>query len=120
MKDITKQFISLSLLGALLAGCTSTTVIKSSPQGAKVYLDNVYKGTTPYTQKDSKIVGAKTPLRLTMDGYQPLETHLTKDEKTNVGAIVGGCFVLFPFLWTQGYDPEHMYELTPISAPAAK
>ena len=77
-------------------------------------------GTTPYTQKDSKIVGTKTPLKLTMDGYEPFETHLSKDEKADVGAIIGGVFFLFPFLWTEGYQPEHTYELTPIAPPAAK
>ena len=120
MKDKMKQSIVLCTISLLVAGCTSTTVIHSRPEGAKVYEDNVYVGTTPYTQKDTKIVGTKTPLRLTMEGYEPFETHLCKDEKPDVGAIAGGFFFLFPFLWTEGYQPEHTYDLTPISPPAAK
>jgi hypothetical protein len=110
----------LATVSSLVAGCTSTTVIHTRPEGAKVYLDNVYVGTTPYTQKDMKIVGTQTPLRLMMEGYEPFETHLSKDEKADVGAIIGGCFFLFPFLWTEGYLPEHTYDLTPVSTPAAK
>lgn len=109
----------LCILSSLVAGCSSTTVIHSRPEGAKVYLDNVYKGTTPYTQTDMKVVGTKTPLRLTKEGYEPFETHLTKDEEPDIGAIVGGCFFLFPFLWTEGYQPEHTYDLTPLSASPA-
>jgi hypothetical protein len=120
MKDIIKKSIVLCTISSLVAGCTSTTVIHSRPEGAKVYLDNSYKGTTPYTQKDTKIVGTQTPLRLTKDGYDPFETHLSKDEKADVGAIIGGVFFLFPFLWTEGYLPDHTYDLTPISTPAAK
>jgi hypothetical protein len=120
MKDIVKKSVVLCTMTSLLAGCTSTTVIHSRPEGAKVYLDNSYMGMTPYTQKDSKIVGTQTPLRLTKDGYEPFETHLSKDEKPDVGAIVGGVFFLFPFLWTEGYQPEHTYDLTPIAPPAAK
>jgi len=120
MKDKIRQSIVLCTISSLVAGCTSTTVIHSRPEGAKVYEDNVYVGTTPYTQKDTKIVGTKTPLRLTMEGYEPFETHLSKDEKPDVGAIAGGFFFLFPFLWTEGYQPEHTYDLTPISPPAAK
>lgn len=120
MKDITKKTLVLCTLTSLVAGCTSTTVLHSRPEGAKVYLANIYKGTTPYTNQDLKIVGATTPLRLTMEGYQPLDTSLTKDEKVNVGAVVGGVFFLFPFLWTEGYLPEHTYDLAPIATPAAK
>ena len=120
MKDIVKKSVALCTIGSFLVGCTSTTVIHSKPEGARLYEDNVYVGTTPYTQKDSKIVGTQTPLKLTLDGYEPFETHLSKDEKADVGAIVGGVFFLFPFLWTEGYLPEHTYELTPITPAAAK
>jgi len=88
-------------------------VIHSRPEGARIYVDNVYVGTTPYTYKDMKIVGAKTPLTLKLDGYETLTTNLNKSERPDVGAIVGGVFFTFPFLWTMEYDPVHTYELEP-------
>jgi len=42
--------ISLMLAGAILfASCSSSTLIQSSPSGAKVYLNGEYAGVTPYT-----------------------------------------------------------------------
>jgi hypothetical protein len=46
-----------------------------------------------------------------MEGYETFNTELRRDERANAGAIVGGCFVLIPFLWTMDYDPTHTYEL---------
>ena len=33
-----------------------------------------------------------------------------------MGAIIGGVFLLFPFLWTMKYDPARTYELTPLGS----
>ena len=119
-KDVYKRQAVLCTMTSLLVGCTSTTVIHSRPEGATVYIDDMNVGKTPYTRKDTKIVGTQIAVRLKMDGYEPFETHIYKDEKADVGAIIGGVFALFPFLWTEGYQPEHTYELTPIAPSAAK
>jgi PEGA domain len=113
MKNSIKKSIVLLTMSSLVAGCSSTTVIHSRPEGAKVYMDGVYVGKTPYKYSDMKIVGSKTPLELKVDGYETIDTHLSKSEKPDIGAIVGGVFFTFPFLWTMEYQPEHMYELEP-------
>jgi hypothetical protein len=120
MKEIVKKSIALCAMTSLLAGCTSTTVIHSRPEGAKIYIDDMNVGKTPYTQKDTKIVGTHIAVRLKMDGYEPFETQIYKNEKLDVGAIIAGCFVYFPFIWIEGYQPEHTYELTPIAPSATK
>ena len=62
--------ISLMLAGAILfASCSSSTLIQSSPSGAKVYLNGEYAGVTPYTHTDTKIVGSSTQVRLEKEGY---------------------------------------------------
>lgn len=98
----------------ILSGCASTTIINSSPSGAKVYIDGEPVGTTPYTYTDTKIVGSSTPVRLVMDGYEDFNTLLKRNEEANVGAIIGGIFLLFPFLWTMDYKASHTYELIPL------
>ncbi|GAB3547521.1 hypothetical protein GCM10027577_22630 [Spirosoma fluminis] len=90
-------------------------MIQSNPSGAKVYLNSAYVGTTPYTHTDTKIVGATTYVRLEKEGYQQLNTSFSRDEKADAGAIIGGLFLLFPFLWTMKYDPFRTYELIPAS-----
>jgi len=103
-------FMALVLL---CASCTSTTLIQSNPSKAKVYLNGDLVGETPYRHSDSKIVGSSMVLRLEKDGYNPLVRTITKDEEVNVGAIIGGLFVVVPFLWTMQYQPVHTYELKP-------
>lgn len=99
----------------LLGSCTSSTLISTRPAGAKLYVNGQYKGVTPYSYSDTKIVGTTTDLRFEQDGYEPLQVPLVRNERADGGAIVGGIFLLFPFLWTMKYDPEHAYELRPLS-----
>ena len=113
---MTTKTISLMLSGSiLLTSCASTTMIQSNPSGAKVYLNGEPVGSTPYTHRDMKIVGSTTTVKLEKDGYEPLNSSFSKDEEADIGAIIGGCFVLVPFLWTMKYKPTHTYELIPSS-----
>ena len=97
----------------LFASCSSTTLIQTEPSGAKVYMNEEYKGVTPLSYSDTKIVGSITSVRFEKEGYETLYTTLTRNESADVGAIIGGIFFLFPFLWTMKYNPTHLYELKP-------
>ena len=89
---ITKT-ISLLLAGSILfTSCVSTTMIQSNPSGAKIYLNGELVGTTPYTYKDTKIVGSTTTATLEKEGHEPLNTSFSRNEETDVGAIIGGIF----------------------------
>ena len=113
MKKVSLISAALFFILISLSSCSSVTMIKSEPNGAKVYLNDNYVGNTPYKMEDSKISFSRTFVRIEKDGYKTLETYITKDEDVNVGAIVGGVIFWFPFLWTMSYMPEHIYELTP-------
>ncbi len=102
----------------LFASCSSTTLIQSEPSGAKLYMNGEYMGVTPFSYSDTKIVGSSTEIRLEKEGYEPLYTMMSRDETADVGAIIGGVFFLFPFLWTMKYKPTHNYELIPLSSAA--
>jgi len=106
--------VSLLLSGLVLfTSCASTTLIESTPDGAKVYINQEYVGKTPYTYKDSKAAGSRTPLELKKEGYKNLQTTLRRNEQADVGAIIAGIFFLIPFVWTMKYKPTHHYELEP-------
>src|SRR5207237_1115299 len=49
---------------AALAACSSSTVIRSNPPGARVFVDGQYVGQTPVVMSDTKIVGSTTSVRL--------------------------------------------------------
>lgn len=112
MNTFYKKNLTLLLLVIItFANCSSTTKISSSPEGAKVYINNEFKGKTPYIHKDTKIVGSSIVVKLKKENYKEFSTVITKDEEFNTGACVGGVFVLVPFLWIMQYQPEHKYEL---------
>ena len=115
MKIKTSVILSAFILafGILAASCSSTTIISSEPEGAKLYIDEEYVGKTPYSYTDTKILGSQITVRILADGYAPFNTVISRDEKVDAGAIVGGLFFLIPFLWTMEYKPTHFYELTP-------
>jgi hypothetical protein len=107
------RFAVALAIGSFLTACTSTTIINSRPQGARLYLNGMYVGQTPYTMSDTKVVGSTTTVRLEAQGYEPLDGAITRNEEFDVGACIGGVFLLFPFLWIQGYHPVHTFELRP-------
>ncbi|MDO9261911.1 MAG: PEGA domain-containing protein [Flavobacteriaceae bacterium] len=110
------RMVSIILtVSILFTSCGSTTLIQSNVPGAKVYLNGEMVGTTPYSHHDSKIVGATTQIRLEKEGFQTFNSQFSRDEQVDVGAIIGGIFFLFPFLWTMKYKSSRTYELLPVS-----
>jgi len=113
------QLFPIAGLVTLLAftGCASSTVLQSQPPGARVFLNNVPVGTTPYTMTDANIVGTTTQVRLEYPGYAPLNTYIVRNEELDPLALIGGCFLLVPFLWVMRYSASHFYQLQPAGAP---
>lgn len=116
---ITKSISFLLASIIFLASCSSRTLIQSNPSGAKVYLNGESVGTTPYNHQDTKIVGSTNSVKLEKEGFEPFNATFSRNEQADAGAIIGGVFFLFPFLWTMKYKPEHLYDLVP-SANGAK
>ena len=118
MKTQNKRFaavlMSVVILSASFLSCSSTTMISTIPEGAKVYLNDEFRGVTPYKHSDSSISGTNTAMMLKREGYEDFYTTLSKNEAVDVGAVIGGVFFLFPFIWTMGYNPSHTYELYPL------
>jgi hypothetical protein len=92
-----------SLIGAItlcaFTGCASSTVLQTQPPGATVAINGAIVGRTPYTLTDTKVVGSSTPIRFEYPGYAPLDVTLTRNEEVDVLPLIGGLFVLVPFLW---------------------
>ncbi len=112
MKLLFKNSQLLIAIASFLAqGCSSTTRINSVPKGAKVYIDDQYKGVTPYDYSDTKIVGSPTRIRLVKEGYEEFHTTIQRSESFQPCACAGGVVFLVPFLWIMGYNPDRTYEM---------
>ncbi|MGD0626387.1 MAG: PEGA domain-containing protein [Thermodesulfobacteriota bacterium] len=103
----------------LFMGCASTTNIKSRPDGAEVFIDNVRIGVTPVQYSDTAIAGSTKALRLKKEGYRPFDSVIRKSE-FQVGPCIGGVFVLFPFIWVLGYPEVYELELEKLPEPEKK
>jgi hypothetical protein len=108
---ITPLLLAITLL---FSSCSSTSVIISEPPGAAVFINGQRVGTTPYPYRDTKVVGSCNGLSLELDGYEPVNTIFCRDEAADVGAIIGGIFVLVPWLWFMKYQPYRHYEMIPL------
>lgn len=96
-----------------VTGCASTTVLQTTPPGATVSVNGFVVGRTPYALTDTKIVGSATPLRFEAPGYAPLDVMLFRNEEVDVLPLIGGIFLLVPFLWVMKYQANHNYQLQP-------
>src|SRR5687767_8644360 len=114
--SIALRIVAAVTIGSTLLGaCASTTVIRSNPPGAKVFLDDQPVGVTPYAMTDTKIVGTQTRVRLEYPGVRPHYAIIQRNEKFDVLACVGGFLVLIPFLWIMGYKDEHYFDMSQAS-----
>ena len=101
--------ISLLVCFSILA-CSSTTVIQSSDPQSKIYVDGEMLGKGSVTYSDTKIVGSSTMITIKKEGCLARNFSMSRSEDFDVGACIGGAFVLVPFLWIMKYRPMHSYE----------
>jgi hypothetical protein len=92
-------------------GCTSTTVIRSRPLGADLYIDNELVGKTPFVYTDRKWFLGQFEYRLVKEGYHLKEGEIKRSQEWDVGAILG----YFSLPWARKYKSEQIIELNKIS-----
>lgn len=105
------QLIGLVFAAVLLASCASSTIISSTPKGAKLYIDGQSVGTTPYRHRDRKVSLSTTSYRIEAPGYEALQGSISKDGQVHGGAAVGGFFLIIPWLWVMRYNDHYHFEL---------
>lgn len=84
----------LIVLSVAMVGCAESTVIRSYPSGAKLYVNDQLKGITPVvlTVPRSEFADENFRVRLEHDGYATAEEKLQK--RVCGGRIAGGVFTL--------------------------
>lgn len=105
------RLAALFLLVVLAASCASSTIISSTPKGAKLFIDGQAVGSTPHRHRDSKVSLSTTNYRIEAPGYRTLQGSINKDGQVHVGAAVGGFFLFIPWLWVMRYHDNYHFEL---------
>lgn len=111
-KKITLLLLLVSM-PILFSQCASRTIINSTPQGAEVFVNGEFRGTTPYEYSDTKIMFSTTSLTLKKSGFEEMHVMLQRNESVDVGPIIGGFFFWPAWLWSMKYNENHHYKLTP-------
>ena len=94
----------------IMSACASTTMIRVTDPGVKIYVDGEYRGIGSVSHTDKKVVGSTTSVRLEKTGCQPVTNTFSRNEEFSVGACIGGALVLVPFLWVMDYKAERTFE----------
>ncbi|GHG61927.1 hypothetical protein [Comamonas sp. JC664] len=122
------RFVSSALVLLLSTGCASSTVIRSSPSGAKVRSrSGEVLGRTPYEYSDSATVNNTERFTLELEGHAPEYVTIRRDQWSGArtaGGIIGGLFILPVFatlFWAADYRDAYHVELNalPDSEPEA-
>lgn len=102
------------VIGLMLGGCESTTLIHSNPAGATVKSRGVTLGVTPLTIKDNKPSEAVTQLDLEKEGYLPSTLVIQRSYDSGSGAALLSLFCA-PAVWAAAaYPPQYRVDLLPI------
>ena len=104
-----KRFIVLASLAALGA-CSSGTNIRVSDPDARIYVNGEYVGTGTGHYADRKLMFTKREVTLRKEGCEPQRYTFRRNEKPDLGAIVGAYNLAVPVLWAAQYRNQHQYE----------
>jgi hypothetical protein len=104
---------STLVVAAALAGCSSSTFIRTNPPGATLYINDAVVGTTPYYYSDSRPAFSSVRLRMEKPGYEPLQAMLSRDETVEVPNLMFALCCIFNLPFVMGYQAEHVYVLRP-------
>jgi len=105
-----KKLIALLTVLSFLLGCASTTLIKSNPPGAKLQVDGQSLGETPHFYSDKTAAGTVKTVTLRKEDYKDFNGTI-KREKLSVPALIGGIFLIVPFVWILEYPSQYNFEM---------
>ncbi len=105
-----KKLIALFMVFFFLFGCANTTLLKSNPPGAKLQVDGQVVGETPQFYTDKAVAGTVKKVNLKKEGYKDLNGYIKRD-KFSVPMLIGGIFLIVPFIWILEYPTQYYFEM---------
>jgi hypothetical protein len=103
-----KKWMALVVVFFFLFGCSSTTLLKSNPSGAKIQVDGYTMGETPQFYTDKAVAGTSKTVTLKKEGYKDFDGYIKRD-KFSVPNLIAGIFLLVPLVWIFEYPSQYTY-----------
>jgi hypothetical protein len=103
------RLILLTCLAALGA-CSSGTSIRVSDPDARIYVNGEYVGTGNGYYSDRKPMFTKQEVTLRKEGCEEQSYTFRRNERPDLGAIVGAYYLALPVLWLTQYKHQHAYD----------
>jgi hypothetical protein len=104
-----KRLIFLAGLAALGA-CSSGTSIRVSDPDARIYVNGEYVGTGKGYYSDRKPAFTKQEVTVRKEGCAEQRYTIRRNERPDLGAIVGAYYLVLPALWFTQYKDHHGYD----------
>lgn len=105
-----KRLICLVAALVLLSACSSGTRIRVSDPDARIYVNGEYVGTGKGYYSDRKPAFSKQEVTLRRNGCTEETYTFRRNEKPDIGAIVGAYLFAVPILWLTQYKGYRAYE----------
>jgi hypothetical protein len=99
----------LTALVALTA-CSSGTSIRVTDPDARIYINGEYLGTGHAHYSDRKPAFTVQEVTLRKDGCEPQNYRFRRNERPDIGAIIGAYYLVVPIFWTAQYKERHSYD----------
>ena len=95
---------------AALGACSSGTSIRVSDPDARIFVNGEYVGTGHAYYSDRKPAFTKQEVTIRKAGCEEQSYVMRRNERPDLGAIVGAYYLAVPVLWLTQYKNQHAYE----------
>ena len=107
----TMNTIAILLAVAILSGSASTTIIKSEPATAEIWVDSLKMGQTPYTHTDTDLSFSTKTIQLKKAGYSDLTRVIKRDQMNTQNAVLSFLCFWPGLLWSWEYPPSYTFSM---------
>ena len=105
-----KRLICVAAAASLVSACSSGTTIRVSDADARIYVNGEYVGTGRGHYSDRKPAFTKQEVTLRKHGCAEQTHSFRRNERPDVGALVGAYLFAVPILWLTQYKDRRAYE----------
>lgn len=110
------KLVGLALWLALMPACTHLTNINTEPEGAEVFINGVFVGTTPVTYRSRSGLPDTAILRIEKDGYEPIKSAtIDKVYRADISLLLLLAAIV-PYFFSARFEDDYVFKLRPAEA----